>query len=782
MTKLIPNAGWDDVPQLEATTKALAGPGAPMNSQAQALLDRTELLKTTFQDRGDIGHDLWICGGQSNISGRGLAIDAVHLDPPDNSIWQYGNSGGFANQISLAMEPLSMHDVPSGMGPSLVFAREYLRFIPRNRRILLVPCAHGGTSLCSTTNGFTWKVGDESVPNLFENMISQTKAALAAAGDNSRVAGVLWVQGETDGDNLTSGATYQANFDTLISEVRSRLGIPNLPFIIGQMVPEYLTTGTRAQINAAHIDTPRRNTFTGFSYGAVGKNNGDGNHYNAPGQRLNGKAMFQAYRMALVNVLGPYPSSVPQNASGGYLTLAQSGTSVTATWARPMCRITDYPTQYSTDGGNTWATLVRTQGIDPSSVITGLTPGNTVQVRVAVSNEVGTSAYCPAASLTLQIPVPQITGLTVTATDSRAALVWNAAPSATGGYQVQYRKHGDSTWLTWGNVGGASTTIELGVTGTQYDFQVAGLNAAGVGTYSATESATTGENLSVLLDEISVGAWGAWSSARKLRSAYPGKAFNVRRSSDNTTMDIGFAGNAVDTATLLSFCGSGSGFITKLYDQSGNGRDFAQAAVANQPKIVNLGALQTIGSAARLAALYDGAASYLTQAYSGNAPGLYNQGATTFAGALQGTISVQKFFFAEASITNSLTQYALGRTDNGGGSNLSPFVRSDTTQLVDFANGGPTLLSSPQSTHQFDVVDTGGVITPSVDGVSGMSTNYNRSGQTFTPTNLSVGALVRNTIGNYFGGLIGEMVAFPVALGASDLATLRVNQKAYWPT
>lgn len=45
MTNLTSTPGWDAVPQLETTTLALGGPGGPMNSQAQALLNRTELLK-----------------------------------------------------------------------------------------------------------------------------------------------------------------------------------------------------------------------------------------------------------------------------------------------------------------------------------------------------------------------------------------------------------------------------------------------------------------------------------------------------------------------------------------------------------------------------------------------------------------------------------------------------------------------------------------------------------------------------------------------------------------
>lgn len=44
MSSLIAVPGWDSVPELETDTRALAGPGGPMNTQAQALLDRTEQL------------------------------------------------------------------------------------------------------------------------------------------------------------------------------------------------------------------------------------------------------------------------------------------------------------------------------------------------------------------------------------------------------------------------------------------------------------------------------------------------------------------------------------------------------------------------------------------------------------------------------------------------------------------------------------------------------------------------------------------------------------------
>lgn len=86
-------------------------------------------------------------------------------------------------------------------------------------------------------------------------------------------------------------------------------------------------------------------------------------------------------------------------------------------------------------------------------------------------------------------------------------------------------------------------------------------------------------------------ALAAYGPFRKLRAAYSGSAIKVRRSSDNTEQDIGFSGNVLDTATLLTFCGAGNGFVTTVYDQSGNTNHQVQTTTANQPQIVSSGAL-----------------------------------------------------------------------------------------------------------------------------------------------------------------------------------------------
>ena len=96
-----------------------------------------------------------------------------------------------------------------------------------------------------------------------------------------------------------------------------------------------------------------------------------------------------------------------------------------------------------------------------------------------------------------------------------------------------------------------------------------------------------------LLDTYS-GATGAYS-LRKLRTAYTGYVIRVRRSSDNTSQDIGFDVNGtLDTTSMLSFVGAGNGFVSIWYDQSGNGRNVTQNTSANQPRIVNSGVLELL--------------------------------------------------------------------------------------------------------------------------------------------------------------------------------------------
>ena len=88
-----------------------------------------------------------------------------------------------------------------------------------------------------------------------------------------------------------------------------------------------------------------------------------------------------------------------------------------------------------------------------------------------------------------------------------------------------------------------------------------------------------------LLDSFS-GAESAFS-LRQLSSSYSGNAIRVRRDSDDAELDIGFSGGELDTSAIATHCGSASGFVTVIYDQSGNSNDISGHAQSNEPEIYN---------------------------------------------------------------------------------------------------------------------------------------------------------------------------------------------------
>lgn len=98
-------------------------------------------------------------------------------------------------------------------------------------------------------------------------------------------------------------------------------------------------------------------------------------------------------------------------------------------------------------------------------------------------------------------------------------------------------------------------------------------------------------------------------SLRQLSSAYTGKAIQVQLS-NGATQDIGFtpAGD-LDTASLKTFVGGGTGYVRTWYDQSGNGYNATQTTAADQPTIMISGVINRDNGQP---SVYTSATGYLT--------------------------------------------------------------------------------------------------------------------------------------------------------------------------
>lgn len=99
--------------------------------------------------------------------------------------------------------------------------------------------------------------------------------------------------------------------------------------------------------------------------------------------------------------------------------------------------------------------------------------------------------------------------------------------------------------------------------------------------------ATGGGGGSSYLDELATQPRAVLSLAKLISTATT--AIRVRRSSDSAEMDVGFSGDALDSASMLAWSGSDSVYVTTVYDQTGNAEHLVQATAANQPRIVNAG-------------------------------------------------------------------------------------------------------------------------------------------------------------------------------------------------
>jgi len=105
------------------------------------------------------------------------------------------------------------------------------------------------------------------------------------------------------------------------------------------------------------------------------------------------------------------------------------------------------------------------------------------------------------------------------------------------------------------------------------------------------QAVSSNKAVSGLLLDVYFNSVAAYS-LRKLRTAYTGDCIEVYNGTSYA--DIGFdSSNALDLTALANHCGSNDGFVSKIFDQSGNNYDVNQTTPNNMSKIYD-GASQSV--------------------------------------------------------------------------------------------------------------------------------------------------------------------------------------------
>lgn len=225
--------------------------------------------------------DVYLLAGQSNMvgfSGDGTKLAmAGGPDEPNPRIFQLNvtkndqfdvfttkadftsesNNAIVAARIVQAEDPLHVPIDPTNssskdrsyIGMGMSFAKAALNNTTQN--IILVPTAWSGSAFCANEQGppGQWNPQTSTNPNLgntwlFDRAITRTNLALTETSGILR--GILWHQGESDSNNASCAAAYQANLERLAKQFRLQISADqrggdlrrddaNIPFVVGTM-------------------------------------------------------------------------------------------------------------------------------------------------------------------------------------------------------------------------------------------------------------------------------------------------------------------------------------------------------------------------------------------------------------------------------------------------------------------------------------------------------------------------------------------------------------------
>lgn len=169
--------------------------------------------------------DIIIQAGQSNSDGTAFG----HIDTPyqpKGEVWHF--TGDFT--IEIAREMVNGNNIQSHYG--FAFADEYIKAgrLKEGRKLLIIRSSIGGTGFLDNH----WKLTDD----LYLRMLKMIDSALELNSENRLVA-FLWHQGETDAILNASYEVHTKHLTDLVSSVRERYNVPDLPFVCGDFVQHW---------------------------------------------------------------------------------------------------------------------------------------------------------------------------------------------------------------------------------------------------------------------------------------------------------------------------------------------------------------------------------------------------------------------------------------------------------------------------------------------------------------------------------------------------------------
>ena len=235
--------------------------------------------------------DLFIIAGQSNAQGwKGNGAyypkDIAKIDKHIRFYWvtpTYSSSNGQWTTLKTQAGKFKQ----GHFGPEITFARALQTngFNPAVFKYTL-----GATSIAKN-----WKLPGQK--GMYDDMLADFRKArtlLENKGNNVRVRGFIWIQGESDAQNKTMAEAYYKKLKLIIKDIRMNLvGNPTLPVILG-VDEQFPWIKLHPQIVQAQKLLAKEDEHVIFT-SMIGLEKADNTHLTPKGLADHGKRLFAAY-------------------------------------------------------------------------------------------------------------------------------------------------------------------------------------------------------------------------------------------------------------------------------------------------------------------------------------------------------------------------------------------------------------------------------------------------------------------------------------------------------
>ncbi|MCX7426140.1 MAG: dockerin type I domain-containing protein [Planctomycetia bacterium] len=170
-------------------------------------------------------------------------------------------------------------------GPEVTFGRAMADAMS-GHSVVLIKYAVGATTLAEDWNPNT--------PGpLYTGLVDAVNEAVAelSSEHDVEIAGMAWMQGESDAFDLGKSEAYEANLRDFIQSLRDDWAEPDLPFVIGEIASDPVWTHYDVVQQAEAAVAASTSNVTAFSTDDLPTTN---HHYNTQGQILLGRRFADA--------------------------------------------------------------------------------------------------------------------------------------------------------------------------------------------------------------------------------------------------------------------------------------------------------------------------------------------------------------------------------------------------------------------------------------------------------------------------------------------------------